>query len=344
MPRRVLACFLFLASFFSMKSQTPAPSGAAHRDSPPLSVVVTKGKDGPPVPGLNQSDFTVLDNGAPQTIQSFRAVSAAQGAAKMIMVIDAVNVDYQRLAYERGEIDRFLLAQDGHMPVPTSLAIVSDTGTQVQPGFSTDGKALSQSLQQQVIGLRELRRSSGFYGAEERLQISLRALQGLLTQAQSIPGHKIIVWVSPGWPLLSGPAVELSSRQQNGIFDQVVSLSTQMRQANVMLYSVDPLGAGESPGRAFYYESFLKGVRKPSEVLPGNLGLQVLAVQSGGLALTGSNDIRAMLQRAADDTKAYYELTYTLPPADAPRQFHRIEIRTAEHLNARTRNGYYSQP
>ena len=124
-----------------------------------------------------------------------------------------------------------------------------------------------------------------------------------------------------------------------------MAISTQLREAHVTLYSVDPLGASQGPLSTFYYQEFLKPVRKPSQVVLGDLGLQVLAVQSGGLALSSSNDIASLLQQCADDTKASYELSYTPPPSDAPNEFHAIQVKVAEpHLVARTRQGYYAQP
>jgi hypothetical protein len=38
-------------------------------------------------------------------------------------------------------------------------------------------------------------------------------------------------------------------------------------------------------------------VSEPSQVNPGNLALQVLATQSGGLALNMSNDVASLLQK-----------------------------------------------
>ena len=317
-----------------------SPTGSAIN----LNAVVTT-SSGEPVPDLPQSAFTVLDNGKPQTIQSFRALTGSAEPVRVIVVADAVNIGFSRLAYERNQLEAFFHANDGRLAEPTSLAVVTDTNTEALAGFSKDGNALAEALDNKNTGLRVLRRDSGFYGAEDRLDISLRALQSVIARAGTIPGRKIIVWVSPGWPLLSGPAVQLSGKQADGIFRDIIALSTQMRQANITLYSVDPLGAGQGVGRTFYYEEFLKGVSKTSQVEPGDLGLQVLAVQSGGLALSSSNDVTALVQRCVNDSKAFYEISYRPPPADAPNQYHHIEVRVAEpHLTVRSRQGYYSEP
>ncbi len=336
---RVLAFMMPLVAW--AQNATPLPVGTAH--SVALSVVVT-GSSKAPVSGLPQSAFTLLDNGKPQALTSFRAVDSKSEPVKVLIVVDAVNIGFSRLSYARDQIESFLQLNDGQLAQPTSLAIFTDTSTQALPGYTTDGNALGANLKKQTIGLRDLRRSSGFEGAEERLELSLRTLRALLAEQANVPGRKVILWVSPGWPLLSGPGVQLSSKESTGLFGEVVALSTQMRNAGVTLYAVDPLGAEQSPASIFYYQVFVKGARTPGDVAPGDLGLQVLAVQSGGLALSGSNDVRGLLQKAVDDTKNFYELSYTPPPSEAPGEYHRIEVQVAgPRVTARTRQGFYSE-
>jgi len=60
-----------------------------------------------------------------------------------VVVVDAVNTDYERLAFERGEIEKFLRATKDTWGTRPALAVVTDTGTQMEEGFSTDGNALS---------------------------------------------------------------------------------------------------------------------------------------------------------------------------------------------------------
>ena len=339
----LLICALSVAAL----AQTPQPLNQPSTGSTlHLNVVVTpKANAGEPVANLTQGAFTVLDNGHPQPISSFRAVSGASDHVKTYLVIDGININFTRLAYEREQIDAYLKAREGRLEEPTALAVVTDTSTESTPGFTTDGHVLSTTLASKDIGLRELRRSSGFYGAEDRLGLSLRALANVVAKAATLPGRKAIIWVSPGWPYLSGPNVQLSNKQENGLFQQIVAISAQMRQANVTLYSVDPLGASEGPGRTFYYEEFLKGVRKPSQAQLGNLSLQVLATRSGGLALSSSNDVAALIQRCADDSQASYEIGYQAPPSDAGTEYHDVQVKVAgPPLVARTRQGYYAAP
>jgi VWFA-related protein len=311
-----------------------------------LDVVVTP-KSGPPVSGLQQQDFTVLDNKTPVTLNSFQALRGRENPIEVVLVIDDVNTGVEHVAYDRSEIDKFLRADGGHLAHPMALAFLTDSGIQVQEGFSSDGNALSTALDQHSVGLHSINRASGIYGAAERFDISLRALHELAEREAARPGRKLIVWFSPGWPLLSGPAVteQMTAKQEQQIFDNVVNLSTLLRRGRITLYSIDPLGTADFAGRAFHWESFVKGVSKLSQVEYGDLALQVIAVQSGGLALNTGNDINAYLQQCLADTQAYYELSFA-PPVDQKRdEYHHLEVRVAKPgLLARTRQGYYSMP
>jgi VWFA-related protein len=331
---------LCTAVFFAQQNIQPTSAPASRID---LDVVVTP-KSGPAVSGLQQQDFTVFDNKAPQRITSFQARSGSQDPVHIILVIDAVNTAYQTLAYERGQIDKFLRANGGRLAQPMTLAFFTDKGTQIEQGFSSDGNGLSESFDHYDIGLRDIRRSSQ-YQANDRFQLSMTALRELLEQAGKLPGRKMIFWVSPGWPILSGPRIDLDYKQQNQIFSTVVGLSTQLREARITLYSVNPLGSNEGVGRELYYQDFLKGVSKQSQVNVGNLSLQVLAVQSGGLALAADNDIAALLQKCLADTEAYYELSFVPAQADHRDEYHNLLVQVAKPgLTVRTRTGYYAQP
>jgi VWFA-related protein len=159
------------------------------------------------------------------------------------------------------------------------------------------------------------------------------------------PGRKIVIWVSPGWPLLSGPNVELTNKDQQGIFNTIVGLSTQLRQSAITLYSLDPLGTDESLGRENYYQGYIKGVRTKNQVMFADLALQVLAYQSGGRVINASNDLAGEMEKCVRDASAYYVLSFAAVPADGPDDYHAIEVKIAQPgIKAQTRTGYYAQP
>jgi VWFA-related protein len=345
-PGRWLSLLLLVlgAALLSGRAQNPLSNSGSGRIF--VDVVVTP-KSGPPVSGLQQQDFTLLDNKTPQTLASFQAFDGGQAPIEIIVVIDDVNTGLENVAFERSEIHKFLLADGGQLAHPVAFAFLTDDGLRIQDQFSTDGKALSASLDQYSVGLHSIRRTTGIYGAAERFQLSLDALRQLVDRESAQPGRKFILWVSPGWPLLSGPGVEeqLNAKQQQEIFGQVVGFSSALRQSRITLYSIDPLGSSDSGGRAFHWESFTKGISKPNQAEWGNLALQVIATQSGGLALTSGNDVAAELKKCVADSQAYYEISFDPPQGDQPHEYHHLEIRMAKRgLTARTREGFYSQP
>jgi VWFA-related protein len=319
-----------------------------------LDVVVTD-NSGKPTSGLQEKDFTVLSDGHEQKILSFHASSGeaapqtsqpAEPPVKIILLVDEVNSNFRRVAYERDQIKQFLLKNGGVLKHPMSMAFFSDKGTQMQNDSTTDGNALLAVFDQHETALRSIQRSAGVYGAIERFQLSIDALQSLAQAEGKQPGRKLIVWISAGWPMLSGPGIELDSKQQTNLFSSIVSISTALREARVTLSSVDPEGADAAAGtQDFYYKSFLKPVTLARQTQAGNLALQVIAVQSGGLALTASNDIAGQIAHCVADADSYYTLVVDQGPADAPNSYHSLTVKVAKPgLTARTRSGYYVQP
>src|SRR3984885_4984202 len=97
------------ASAKQATQQTPPPRPPTANQI--LLDVVVSPKSGPPVADLQQQDFTLLDNKAPQTITSFKAIPGREAPADVLIVIDAVNVDYRVLSFQRAQISKFLRAE-----------------------------------------------------------------------------------------------------------------------------------------------------------------------------------------------------------------------------------------
>ena len=345
-PRLSILFIAFLISAFSCVAQQTNPPASPPNPYIYLDVVVTP-KSGPPISGLQQQDFTILDNKAPAKINSFQPFTAGQVPLEAVIVVDDVNTGLQNVAYERTEINKFLQSNGGQLAMPTALAFFTDSGMQVQNSYSTDGKVLAEALKQHDIGLHSILRSGGIYSAVERFDLSLKALLQLMNFEGPRPGRKFIIWLSPGWPLLSSPSVDqqLSEKQREQIFSEVVRMSASMRNARITLYSIDPLGTADFGGRSFRWQAFEKGISKPSQAEGGDLSLQVLAVQSGGLALTTGNDLTAYLQQCVNDAQAFYEFSIVPPLDQKPNTYHHLEVRVSKSgAVARTRTGYYSEP
>jgi hypothetical protein len=192
--------------------------------------------------------------------------------------------------------------------------------------------------------LRELPQSTGLYGAEERLQLSLGMFKGLVAQLPR-EGMKRIIWISPGWPLLGGPGIQLNQSQRAPLFGSIVAFATELRRSQIVVDAVNPGGASQDVGRTNFYESFLRAPRSPHDVELGQLGVQVIAQQSGGLVLNGSNDVTGLIQRAIAQTKSVYLLTFAVAPGEHENEYHELQVKVRRPgLAVHTTAGYYARP
>ncbi len=310
-----------------------------------LNVVVTD-KGGKNVPGLGVGDFQLLDNGRPMQIVSFRAFGGgpapAQVPVNVLIVFDTVNMPFESVSYTRGQVGAFLRQNGGHLACPVSLAFLTDTGMQMQNDATSDGNALAKQLDETAGNLRTIGRSAGSWGEIERFEFGVRMLATLVQNIKDEPGRKLVIWAGPGWPMLDSPGINFSMKGQKQFFDSVVALNTMLRQGQIELSSV---AQGMPGGATYLYESYLKGVKKPTQAMPPNLALKVVAMQSGGRVIPPSNDVASAISAVVQDAGTYYEMTFEPPRPDGPNEYHELKLKVNQPgMTAHTNMGYYGQP
>jgi VWFA-related protein len=329
-------------------SQTGSTAPAAgNGNAITLDVVVTD-KSGAPVAGLQPGDFKLLDKKQAQSIVSVQAANGlsatADPPAEAILVVDAVNAGLTTIDSERQMLVRFLQENGGELALPTSLAVLSDQGLTVKNPPTRDGKVLADFINANIPGLRPIS-ADDWDGNMEREQLSLKALDVFIAHASRGPGRKLLIWLSPGWRLQTSGNWVASPKDQQMLYNKIVTLSTAMRAARVTLYSIDPSGIDSELTFQQIYEAYLKGVDTPKHVDYGYLLLQVLATQTGGKPLIATGDLAKVMDQCMADAKAYYVLTFNPPPAAYPNEYHSIEVQVDKPgLKARTRTGYYARP
>jgi VWFA-related protein len=329
----------------TQRPAAPPASVAAEMNPIQLNVVVTDAK-GDPVSGLTQQDFTLLDGKHPVPIVSFHAYGGAEQKsnppAQVILVLDTVNQDFRQVAFAREQLGKFFQENGGHLALPVSLYLFSNDGISGQHESSTDGNAEAAELSQVDAHLRTVTRSAGVYGAMERFQLSLQGLASIAQAKGAEPGRKLLIWIGPGWPLLSGPEFgQPTGKEQRRIFDLIVEFSTNLRESDTTIYSVS---SGDLAADSYFYHSYLKGVRSPGDEDNADLNVKVLAIQSGGLVLGPSNDLTDQLDRCVRDASAYYVLSFDPPRADKADEYHDLKLQVDKpKLTVRTSTGYYNQ-
>ncbi|HXO88643.1 MAG TPA: VWA domain-containing protein [Candidatus Acidoferrales bacterium] len=342
--RNLLLLVVFAAVASPAQQNVPRPPQVPDDGKMHIDVVVTP-KSGIPVEGLQQQDFTLLDNKSAVSIAGFQVFTGRQAPLEIVVVLDAVNVGDLGVNVQHEAVDRFLRTEGGQLPYPVALAVFTEGGLEIVGNFSLDGNALASALDKYKAGTRAVGAASGRNGADERWLLSQNALRALVASVAPHHRRKIILWISPGWSELPGLSAQIGDKQQQELFGDVVSMSTQFAKARVTLYSIDPVGAAESVATYTYYQQFLDPVTKLSQVDVADLGLPVLAIQSGGLALHSSNDLAESLKQCVSDALPFYEIAFDAATAEHPNEFHRLEVQLKTRgLTARTRQGYYAQP
>jgi VWFA-related protein len=352
----------------SSPQPSPAPPAAAEGRIH-LDVVVTD-KSGKPISGLELKDFTLLDNNQPAKILSFHAVDGsvqnAEPPVEVILLLDTVNLpiqetsnmrpqstsglmrqqapnglSFQAVSIARQQIVNFLLQNGGHLAQPVSLFILTSQGLDLQRQPLLDGNELAAEASQRDNKLRALTASAGIHGAIENYQFSVQMLKVIAREEAKKPGRKLLIWTGPGWPLVDSSFWGMTNADQKTLFDTIAQLSTRLREARITVYNVSP----GTDVASLAYQGFLKGVTTAQKANSANLALKVLATQSGGSIFGPDNDMKAQINRCAQDASAYYTISFDPSPAAQANEYHDLKVVVGQpKLTARTRNGYYNQP
>ncbi len=259
------------------------------------------------------------------------------------------------------DIKRFLNADGGELAYPTTVDFVTAKGLEFGAGPSRDGKAIGASLKH-ATAMRHNGDIAGPPGRENQFA-AFQAFAELVALYRDKPGRKIILWVSPGWPPVLRPDFEdrASEKQVQQVrlqmFGNIVQLAKQLREGRITVYSIEPpalgalgdLDSGFTNGtmhlRPSHSDADVAGVRSPSEVRWDDLGLEALALRSGGLALYPGNDLASSLRECLADTSPFYELSFDPVITDEPNHYHQLKVQLSKPgLTVRAPKGFYSQP
>jgi VWFA-related protein len=314
-----------------------------------LDVLVTDAS-GHPVTGLQQEDFTLLDNKKPQPILSFRPVDGSVGAGpgdppvEVVLLVDVTNTPLKVVGDARNQIERLLRRNGGRLMQPTSLMIFDDGGVKALPGPATDGNLLADELNKAESTMHSMLLTE--QTEADRTTLSLNALERITEAADKRAGRTILIWIGDGWPMLENSHYLFTEREHGVQFDRVVTISGQLRESRVTLYSIYPTDPAvtDEPGIQ-HYRSFLRGVPSVHQVRPGDLALPVLAIHSGGRALDTPGDLGDQIATCIAEAKSYYVLSFDPASAKHVDEYHDLAVHLGKpQLKARTSAGYYVEP
>jgi VWFA-related protein len=376
----------------------PASSGQSTPSGPPVSLIPRSHEEreqryqanhrvilnvrvtdaaGKPVTGLKEDDFTLLDETRPQKIVSFRAVHGAADSTRehVLLVLDSLNNSPRNFGFERKGIERFLRQNQGQLPYPMAIVLLSASGTKASqpsrdPGFLIEElRKLSDNLHQFGCGDDEDDTGLAFVSGvgmptlptsrrakaqsaqaldclNQRFRGSVSTLDRLAREQVEIPGQALVIWAGPGWPTLTGGEfLPDSPAMRHNYFAYLADLSTSLREAQVTLNAVSSPNLTRDVGFELEEKTAsLDRAPKADEATAGNFALPVLAYQTGGQVLV-DKDIAADIAACIKDAESYYAVSFDSAPTIEGPQYHSIQVRVNQPgLTVRTTTAYYSQP
>jgi len=273
------------------------------------------------VPGLEQSDFRVLDDNVPQDIRYFSKQSGLP--LRIGMLMDTSNSIRDRIKFEQDAANNFLYSVLRRNK-DEAFVMTFDDEPQVLQGFTGDAGQLRDVIMRTRAG-----------GGTAVYDAIYQACVNELSHPPRPPGdqpdvvRRVMILISDGEDNLSAhtrsEAIEMAQRTSVVIY--TISTSTQWITLD------DP--SKERTGNRKYH------------LTEGDKILQDLADETGGRSFYPYHvdDLDQSFQDIGDELRNQYSIAYNPTNHSVDGRYHKIKIETPEHkgYQVRARRGYYAR-
>ena len=372
--------FILLALAITV-AQQQAPKFSAAVEAVVLDVSVLD-KDRRPVSGLKATEFTVLEDGQPQKVSNFEAFDFDDPVPPVPPApwVREVAPDVQKNT-DINDKRLVVIVLDDAVPTPApdvlhARALARDVVNSLGPNdlasvvytlhrrdaqpFTRDRSRLlaavdrfnaptdnTADLPKTIDGKPGRTYFDKFDAGSGTLYLSLvDTLRGVTGSLAALPGRrKAILLVGVGIPFDAEAVGTIVSggvglADPSGVADQIRfelgQCYREAQRANVNVYTLDP-GGLRAP-----YDS---GAVSADPGNPGRLNrefLKSLAENTGGFAVTDTNDATPGIQQALRENASYYLLGYMPANTRAAGRYRKIQVRVAvPGVTVRTRSGYF---
>ncbi len=335
-----------------------------------------------PVHGLEQSDFTVKEDGRLQVIRHFEEYGAGtttQQAPRQlpantytnaqpvpantnvvnILLLDNITtgmgnrMDLENVNYPKQKAIRYL----NKMPAGTQVAILKlENGLHLVQGVTTDKAILLAAMN--TISFKLVPGSitgpplSLFQAcqiANSQSRLVLEAMEQEAAYLSQIKGRKNLIWFMPGIPWLTHYSSFSGIPCLIDYTEQLHRAYGLLNEAQIALYPVDPRGLVADSLSLDSRPPVGRGMSPSSgfgahrSLNSDHYSLGDMAKATGGIAFFNRNDLDGVIGEAIATGAEYYSLAYIPPLSRYDGQYHTIEIRVDRpHLNLQYRPGYTS--
>jgi VWFA-related protein len=340
----------------STTSRAPQPAPTPLRTTTRLVVldVVATDEKGQPVTGLKAEDFTVIEDGQPQTIADFSfhspgtiAQSAEQSgiitnvpqysgqSCLNVILLDAINTDFSNHAYAQDELVRYL---DKNPAIQPTAIYALEGNLKLLHDFTTDPKALREVLvHYKAQGPTHLptieataspfQRRGSFQPVPQGRTAAFYAMSFLAEGLAGYPGRKNLIWISEGFPLNLFPdALIGEGAVMIEDFSPIMEkIADDLMAAQIAVYPIS--AAGVSQTSQFSSHTAMAG----------------LAERTGGKTFFNRNDIDTGVRTSLDDGSTYYTLEYYPQNKKWDQKFRHIQVKLERAgVKLQHRDGYYA--
>ncbi len=178
---------------------------------------------------------------------------------------------------------------------------------------------------------------------------TLGALGYVVRGLRELPGRKSVLLVSDGIQIFNGDDQGRSGR----VATALQRLTDQANRASVVIYTMDarglqtfgPTAADSFGGRPDQNAALISS--RSRQFFDSQTGLNLLAEQTGGLAIRNTNDLAGGIKRVLEDQRGYYLIGYrpdesTFDARTGRRRFHHLSLKVTRpgKFNVRMRNGF----
>jgi len=328
-----------------------------------------------PVHGLTANDFTVLEDGRPQTVQTFSEIElpdVVPESETRAPWVRRVAPDVQKNTdFDTSRV--VVIALDDATPmaaaqIPQARKLARRAIEELGPSdlacvvFALDKKSGQEFTRDRGLLLAAVDRFNGaiplkLYSAFDvsALTMYLAAVDTLRAISEYLVDlpqrRKALMWVSVGVPIdweaaqaglisMDSPGSATTSGAVQSVVRAARELLEAAQRANVAIYGLDPRGL-EAP--APYYDA-LSGTTT-MDVNPGKLNrdfLYGISASSGGFAVTDTNNPLPGIRQVFRENASYYLVGYAASNPRAQGRLRKIEVRVNRPgVTVRARNGYF---
>jgi VWFA-related protein len=321
-----------------------------------------------------------------------------------VLLLDTLNTDRQEQAYVHQQMVKFLKTMQPGLRVAvfvlgsklrmvqgftTDSSVLRDAMSDKKNGVKTESDmSVTHSLQDKMDDIEDRQRLADMqmspaglealgavqqitadYKADQRVAMTLEALDYLGRYLAGVPGRKNLIWFSSSFPVTVFPSAR--EKQSSG---QIRSYSAALKEtadlltvskvavypigaegmmvdhgSDGVIYSYGPVdveggGINSHPGAipsqrpADYMRSYADENAARSDKI---MAMEQLAADTGGKAFYNTNDLNAAMMHAIENGAHYYTLAYTPTNKKMDGSYRRIEVKTsAGKYNLAYRRGY----